>query len=327
MAKKRLRVGLVGCGRNMQHAHLDPIREDGAVQIAGIADPQPGAARQLMERWGSELPYHADWRRLLRDDTVDAVVISTPHRDHYEQASCALERGLHVLVEKPLALSWRHARALLDLAGRRRRRLVVSYQRHFRAPYIYARELIRQRKLGRLCGAVGYVSQHWGGMGGWRLEPELSGGGMFMDTGSHLVAAMLWLTGLEPARVSATMENGSLRVDLNASVQVRFRNGALGTLNTFGNAGRHDERLAVAGSEGSLVISGHQWRVGSVVVNDEPVRIPARIQDGSPDRAFYAWIRNGGRDYERPEFALRVAKLTEAAYRSAARGKPVRVAA
>ncbi|MEE9282245.1 MAG: Gfo/Idh/MocA family oxidoreductase [Myxococcota bacterium] len=325
MAKKKIKLGLIGCGANMTQAHVPRIKADGAVDIVGVADPAGPAAERLMERWGGELPYYADWRQLFRNGALDAVFISTPHRDHYLQARRALEAGLHVLIEKPLVIAPRHAKALIDLAGRKRRLLVVAYQRHWMAPYVYARELVRTRKLGRVRGVVGYVTQRWGGLGGWRLDPELAGGGMFMDTGSHLVASMLWVTGLEPRLVAATMDNAGQRVDINAVLQLSFANGALGTLNTFGNAGRHDERLAITGSDGSLVIRLHQWRVKSLLVNDEPAKIPARIKSASPDRAFFGWIRNGGKGYEKPAFALQVSRLSEAAYRSAERGAPVRV--
>ncbi len=326
MARKRLRVGLIGCGGNMMHAHLPALDADGAVEILGVADPVRSAAESLMDRWGDDLPYYSDWRALLRDEALDAVLISTPHSDHYAQARRALECGLHVLVEKPLVIAPRHAKALLHLAGRRRRLLVVAYQRHWMAPYIYARELVRGGKLGRVRGVVGYVTQRWGRLAdGWRLDPELSGGGMFMDTGSHLVASTLWVTGLRPRFVSAAMDNVGKRVDVNAVLQVRFQNGALGTLNTFGNAARHDERLAISGSEGSLVIRLHQWRVKSVLLNDEPAVLPRRIRQETPDAALLRWIRNGGQGYEKPAFALQVSRLTEAAYRSAARNAPVPV--
>ena len=325
MARKNLKVGLIGCGGNMRGAHLPRIRADGGVRIVGVADPVRAAADRLMERWGDEVPYHADWRKLLRDDSLDAVLISTPHSDHYAQARRALEAGLHVLVEKPLVIEPRHAKALIDLATRKRRLIVVAYQRHWMAPYVWAREVVRTKKIGQLRGVVGYVTQRWGGTSGWRLDPELAGGGMFMDTGSHLVAAMLWVTGLEPRVVSASMDNAGKRVDINAVINMQFKSGALGTLNSFGNAARHDERLALAGSEGSLVIHLHQWRIKSVLLNDEPAEIPARIQHGTPDQALFQWIRNGGKGYEKPAFALQVSRLTEAAYRSRQRKEPVRV--
>ena len=157
------------------------------------------------------------------------------------------------------------------------------------------------------------------------MVPELSGGGMFMDTGSHLVSSLLWITGLQPVEVSAFMDNRGKDVDIDAVVNARFANGALGSLNFIGSASRHDERLAIHGANGTLVFHLHQWGIREVLLNGEPLQVPKRVAEDTPDAALLRWIRNGGKGYERPDFAVEVAKFTEAAYKSAERGVPVRM--
>ena len=325
MPRKRLAVMLIGAGGNMRNAHVPRIAADGSVDIVGVADPVESQARALMDRAGSEFPYFSDWRRMLKDVEADGVLISTPHRDHYPQARACLDSGCHVLVEKPLVIQPGHAKRLLGLAHEKRLALVVAYQRHWMSHYVYARELIRRGMLGEIRGVVAYVTQNWLDVGGWRLDRALAGGGMFMDTGSHLVASMLWVTGLAPRILSASFDNAGRDVDINGGLVVRFGNDAIGTLTTTGNASHHDERLAISGSEGSLVLHLHQWRVRSMLLNDEPVDLPKRIRPSTPDAAFFGWIRNGLRNYERQDFALQVSRLTEAAYRSAAENAPVEV--
>ena len=125
--------------------------------------------------------------------------------------------------------------------------------------------------------------------------------------------------------LSASIDNAGRPVDINAAVSLSFEGGTSGALHTIGSAQLHDERLALAGDAGALVIHQHQWRVKSVLWNDEPAEIPARVKNESPDRAFFRALRNGGKGYEKPAFALQVSRLTDAAYRSAAKKKPVRV--
>ena len=134
------------------------------------------------------------------------------------------------------------------------------------------------------------------------------------------------MTGLEPMEVSAFMDKTDKQVDINAVVNIKFKGDAVGTLNTFGNALVHDERIAIHGSKGCIVFHLHQWRVRDVLVNGEPMKIPSRIREMSPDEAFFKWIRNGGRGYEAPDFALQVARVSEAAYKSVDARKPVKVA-
>ena len=325
MPKRRLSVALIGTGGNMRNAHVPRIAADGAISIAAVADPVESHARLLMDRAGRDIPYYLNWRTMLKDVEADAVLISTPHRDHYVQAKACLDSGRHVLVEKPLVVRPSHAKRLLALAAEHRLALVVAYQRHWMPHFVYARELLQRGAIGEIRGVVAYVTQNWLGVGGWRLDPDLAGGGMFMDTGSHLVASTLWVTGLQPTAVSASFDNSGRAVDVNGGAIVRFANGALGTLTTTGDASRHDERLAISGGEGSLVLHLHRWRVRSMLLNDEPVDLPKRIQPSTPDAAFFRWIRNGLRGYEPQDFALQVARLTEAAYRSAEENRSVKV--
>lgn len=324
MAKKKVRIGLIGCGGNMRNAHIPRLQADGAVELVAVADTAEEPARLLMEKWGADTLYYPDYRRMIRGEALDAVLISSPHATHYAQVRYALEQGLHVLVEKPLTMGSRQARTVVDLAKKKKRLLVVSYQRNFYPPHVYARELINKGALGKIGGVVAYVTQRWGGKG-WRMVPEFSGGGMFMDTGSHLVSSVLWITGLQPVEVSAFMDHRGKQVDIDAVVNARFRNGALGSMNFIGSASRHDERLAIHGDKGTLVFHLHQWQVRDVLLDGEPLVVPKRVVEDSPDAALLRWIRNGGKGYERAEFAVQVAKFTEAAYRSVARGKPVQV--
>ncbi len=325
MSKKKIRLGLIGCGGNMQRAHLPRLKADGEVEIIGVADPDDSQAKALMAEWGSEVAYYNDFRLLVRNEDLDAMLISSPHALHYEQARMSLQKGLHVLIEKPLTIASRQTKSLISLSDKLKLYLVVSYQRNYMAPHMFARELILGGELGELRGVVAYVTQNWGGARGWRLNPELSGGGMFMDTGSHLVASVLWMTGLEPVEVSAFIDNAGKVVDTNAVVNVRFKGSAMATLNTFGNTSVHDERIAIHGSKGCLVFHLHQWQVKSVLLNDKPLDIPSRIEETTPDEAFFKLIRNGGKGYSPPDFALQVARLSEAAYRSASGKKPVKV--
>ena len=154
MAKKKVRVGLIGCGGNMRNAHVPRLQADGAVDLAAVADTAEEPARLLMEKWGTETKHYNDYRKMIRDEDLAAVLISSPHSTLYAQVRYALQRGLHVLVEKPLTIGARRARALVDMARNKRRMLVVSYQRNFMPPHTYARELVKRGALGRINGVV-----------------------------------------------------------------------------------------------------------------------------------------------------------------------------
>ncbi len=102
MAKRKIRLGLIGCGGNMRGAHIPRLKADGGVELVAVADPEEASARRLLEAWGAEATYYADYQQMIGADALDGVLISSPHSTHYAQARYALERGLHVLIEKPL---------------------------------------------------------------------------------------------------------------------------------------------------------------------------------------------------------------------------------
>ena len=325
MAKQILSVVLVGAGGNMRNAHVPRLLADKRTKIAGVADPEESHAKLLEEKVGYSVPFFTNWQAMLKNVESDGVVISTPHKHHNLQIKRSLEGGRHVLVEKPMVIHPKHANALLQLASRVNRVLVVAYQRHWMPEYAYAKELIARGEIGEIKGVTGYVTQDWTSIDGWRLDPELGGGGMFIDTGSHLVAAMLWVSGLKPKRVWASHDRAGNKVDVNMVCHMFFEGGAVGTLTTVGNAARHDERLVFAGDKGSLVLHMHQWGVKSLLLNDEPVQVPRRIRPMTPDAAFLNAIRKGVDTIEPADFAYQVSQLTDAAYKSAGENKPISI--
>ncbi len=326
MATRKIRIGLIGCGRNMRNAHVPRLLADKAAQVVSVADPDEAGVAAMYEKLGAKVPAYTDWRRMTAEQPLDAVLISTPHNQHYDQTCECLNKGLHVLIEKPLTPSAKDNQALIDLAARTGKILDVAYQRCFAREFEYGRRILIAGRIGQIRGIVAYVTQAWYKAGGWRKDPVQAGGGMMMDTGSHLVAIVLWMTGLRPVEVSAMIDNCGEPVDITSVVSVRFDSGAVGTLNFIGNAERHDERLAIHGDKGCLVYHQHQWRMQSMLLNDDQVTIPARFKETTPDAAFLKHIRTG-KGYEPPAYAVEVARLTEAAYKSArVGGKPVKLA-
>jgi len=310
----------------MQWYHLPNLLKDKRVQLTAVADPSPAQTVTLLAKAGLTLPAYTDYKEMIRREKLDAVFICTPHSLHYEQVRFALLAGLHVLVQKPFTVRSDHAFKLTALAEKQSRCLMVAYQRFYHGQAMYARELIAKGYIGDVRGVACYITQDWDTRAlGWRKDPALAGGGFMMDTGSHLVSSMLAITGLKPVEVTAATENYGNRVDISSVVTIRFSNGALGSLNFFGNTKVHDECMAIQGSKGCIVLRSHAWKPKPLLVNDEPVTIPARVKSSNPDTTFINWICNGGKGYVPPRIAIDTIKLTEAAYRSSLEKKAVKI--
>ncbi|HTL52434.1 MAG TPA: Gfo/Idh/MocA family oxidoreductase [Planctomycetota bacterium] len=325
MAKK-IRLGLIGCGGNMRNAHVPRFKNHPGLVLAAVCDPFEDALKLIVEKYGSPVPSFTDFRKMLNTVELDAVMISTPHNQHFAQAKMALEKGLHVLVEKPLVIESKHAKALLALAKKKKKILHVSYQRHHTAVYRHLRALVASGTIGKIQSFTGYVTQNWIRAGGWRKDPVQSGGGMFMDTGSHLVASTMFLTGLEPLSVTAVVDNCGEPVDINAVVAIRCKGGALGNLTTIGSALLHDEVLTIHGDKGTLGLHQHQWKALEIWLNGQILEIPKNVPNDTPDVSFLQWVIGKNlKAYEAPIYALQVARLSEAVYASAKKGKTIKV--
>lgn len=325
----QIRIGFIGTGGNAR-SHIASMARTEGVEIAAFADPSEQSLKVALERLGRPVPTFADHRQMLAAIPLDGVVISTPHTLHYQQVMECLDRGLHVEVEKPMACTSADARAIITKQQETGKVVLIGYQRHYEPRFRWARDRIREGAIGRVTFVQCYQSQNWlrGTRGKWRQVPELSGGGQLNDSGSHLVDIILWATDLAPAEVTAYIDNRDAPVDINSAVSVRFTNGALGTISVVGDqvASGMWEDITIAGDKGIIWMR----QGGDVFIATEENLTPTRVTDfgqpiGDKDQNFIAAIRGEAKVEVPPICGLRVIELTEAAWRSAAAGRPVAV--
>jgi predicted dehydrogenase len=263
---------------------------------------------------------------MLKAGQLDAVVVQSPHTVHYAQIRDSLKRGLHVLTEKPMVCTIRDAKALLRQAEKCGRVLMISYQRHFDPQFRYMRDQIRKGAIGEVEYVQAVLSQEWLRITAntWRQVLAESGGGQLNDSGSHLVDILMWVTGMKVREVFAIQENFKGEVDINATLSMRFENGALGSLSIIGNAPGWWEDHTIVGSRGAFYL-----RFGAGLVQQDalgrqkPVKLPKYTKN--PDANFVDAVLGKDEVQTPPECGLRVMEVTEAAWKSAATGKPVRV--
>ncbi|CAA9531936.1 MAG: oxidoreductase domain protein [uncultured Thermomicrobiales bacterium] len=328
-----VRVGLVGCG-GVAGWHAGNLGGIAGVEIAGLADPNDESVRRIKAAVPAlaGVPAFGSAEELYAAVALDAVEINTPHTLHHGQVLEALDHGLHVLCEKPMACSPEDARAIADRAALGDRLMTVSYQRRVDPAYSYLRRVVASGELGEIQTASVTVGQNWKSLtaGSWRQDPSLSGGGMLMDSGSHLVEALLALTGQPVAAVAATVDDAGSPVDINATALVRFAGGAQGQITVIGDlATVWIERVLVSGTGGVLVYETdpqHPWRTGRVqhyrdgtVI--QPLGLPAPFP--SMDAAWIAAIRGTAENPAPAEIGVAVADLTDAIYRAARTGQVV----
>ena len=248
-----MRMGLIGTGR-IGRLHARTLRRIAGVTEVLVADAAPERARALADELGlTAVDQVADLYR----DGVDGVVIAAATSAHASLIHQALDAGVPVFCEKPVAVDVAGTREVVDRAASGRVPLQIGFQRRFDAGYRAAREAVRRGELGWLHTLRAVTAD--------QFPPHASfiptSGGLFRDCSIHDFDVLHWLTGREVLTVQALGANRGAAffreggdVDTCAAL-LRFDDDTLGVVSAsrYNGAG-HDVRLEVCGSEGTLVV-------------------------------------------------------------------------
>ncbi|GAA0235436.1 Gfo/Idh/MocA family protein [Haladaptatus pallidirubidus] len=329
---EKLRVGVIG-GGYIGTTVGRQFEEDPRSTVVAIADvsepPRDEAGDTLYVGQGSR---YEDYAEMLDAEELDAVLIGTPHVFHYEQTMAALDEGLHVLCDKPLTTDREKARELAERSEQEDQLLMVGYQRHLNQAFIRARERWDETNLTpRFISAE--ITQNWISRfeETWRTDPDLSGGGNLYDTGSHLIDAVLWTTGLKPTSVQADMKfaDEENRVDERAQLVVEFEGGASASIAVYSDAPCVREHIHIWDDDGALYLEGRQWepRQLTEIEADSTTVVPFMDNRRHESKAgsFIDCIESGKEPPATARDAFAVTALTEAAYESARTGERISI--
>lgn len=324
----KVRIGFIGVG-GIAHGHVNRLKKRPEVSIVAMADPSQESIARIKDRQGlQDVPAFSDYQDMLAKVEMDGVVIASPHTLHFEQIMACLDKGCHVLTEKPMVCRQDHAKQVLAKADEKQKILMISYQRHYFPEFIYIKDRIQSGALGELTFVSALQGQDWlrGCRGTWRHTMELSGGGQLNDSGSHLVDIILWVTGLRAAEVFSFIENFDVPVDINSATSIRFTNGALGSITVMGDCPGWWEDITFLGKEGVMYYrNGRLFENiranGRDVVEVSRDNLPA---GGDPDNNFVDSILGLDEPKTPGVCGLRVIELTEGAWESAKTGRPYR---
>jgi predicted dehydrogenase len=256
---KKLRGAVVGYGFIMDKGHAAGYRQRADVEIVAIADISDDRRAAAAAAW-PEARLYADHAALLEAEAggLDFVDIATPPSDHAEITHAALDAGLHVLCEKPLAATIDEARAMLRHANRAQR-VIYPCHNYKHAPVIKAvRGVIDAGRIGKvhLVTLQTFRDTHAKGVPGWRTdwrrERRYSGGGIAMDHGSHtFYLAFEWLRAYPTAITARAVTMGPFDTEDDFSCSLRFPTG-VASAHLSWNAGVRKVMYTVHGERGAI---------------------------------------------------------------------------
>jgi virulence factor len=233
-----LRIGVVGAGNIASIAQLPTLVARDDVDLRALVtrrdDPQP-----LMRRWGFRSAYPTV-KAMLEAEELDAVFILTPRSEHAQATRLALQSGVDVFCEKPLATTAAEAQSLAELALQNERVLMVGFNRRFAPVY----------EAGHAAFADGGAS--------FCIAQKNRAGSEYRATfenAIHMVDLLRWYCGGEPADVTAHAAGVDRWQEDGVSALIRFDNGNTGVLVAARNAGRWEEKLDAYGGGVTVTIS------------------------------------------------------------------------
>jgi predicted dehydrogenase len=203
-----LRVGIIGSGAIVQVAHLPTLRKLKTVEVRAVCDTDLPKARAIADRFGVKNAFD-DIEDLLGYEELDALVLCTPNHLHESHILAALSAGLHVLVEKPLALSSASAQKIARAAEKSGKVVLVGMNHRYRPDVQLVRSFVQSGELGTVDSVRGswHVFRASRAQLGWRQKRELSGGGAMLDLGLTMIDLAFWLAGNPvPERVTAVLD-------------------------------------------------------------------------------------------------------------------------
>ena len=327
---KDIRIGMMGMGGFM-NVHSEALGKIAGVKVVALCDPvaKNRANHKARHAHLADAAEYGDYKAMLKREALDAVVIASPHVNHFEQIMASLDKGLHVLVEKPMVSKISHGVQVVKKVRQTGLVLTIGYHRHTDGTYRYVRREIAAGAIGKVQSIAAFQCQEWkkACKGLWRQVPELSCGGQLNDSGSHLVDIVLWMTGLQAETVSAQIDNCGTKVDINSAVNVRFTSGAVGTITVIGDAPSWWEDISIVGDKGAFHIRQGLGMTQQLGMRDASLVVDAKaLGSASVSFDFIRAVKGEGKPVAPAECGLRVIELTEAAWKSGAQGgKPVRV--
>jgi predicted dehydrogenase len=353
---ERIKVGIIGTGGIAQTVHIPNFKKVENVEVSAIADINKEKIQYVAKKFGIKQTF-TEWEKLM-DSDIDAVVICSPNAFHAEQSIKAMEKGKHVLCEKPVCLTAREVKSVFSVSEKTGKKFMAAFPRRFSGEAKVLKPMIDNGDFGEIYYIkAGYLRRRGiPGLGTWFTNKKLAGGGPMMDVGVHMLDLVMYLSGAPMPEIiigslynkfkdSATdggwppaetrkgdKASGKMEVEELAAGFVKLSNGA--TLFIEASWAGNSE----VGLKGSLFGTRAGVQIPDPLDSKNPLRIysenrgvltdtipavPASNAFQEEAEHFIECIRENREPITKKHEILSVVSIIEGIYKSAETGKPV----
>jgi predicted dehydrogenase len=342
-----VKLAIIGSGA-IAGFHMDNVAKmDGAAKAVAACDIDADRVKEFAE--SRDIPrYYTDYTKLLENETPDAVLVATPNYAHMEPTVAALEAGISVYCEKPMAMNVGEAERMVAAAKASKGVLTIGHHMRFQSDSAYVHQAVESGELGDVYFAR-TVMHRRGGVPWWGAFhiKDKSGGGALIDIGVHVIDLVMWLMG-SPTPVQVTGQTydklakrtdgerpnqdpekaGEFDVDDFATAYVKMSNGASLAIEcswASNIAEGHQSNVELYGDEGGATLHplGIYTQRHGQFVNLAPHSLPKAQAHAEAMGHFLRVVKGEAENAVKPEETLNVQRILDGIYESSKTGKTV----
>ena len=315
-----LKWGVLGAGSVAQRRAMPAIHKATGAELHALFSRDAARAKQLAMEHNATMAYNSI-EALLSDSALDAIYVSTPVNLHCDQVIAAAERGLHVLCDKPMALTPEACERMIAACNANGVHLQVCFLFRFHSCFQQIKTWVNAGRFGKIVhGRMPFLKKYLLAADEWRADPEKGGGGCLMDLGAHSVDLLRYLIG-EVKEVSAFCDSAihNYRVEETGGILMRFENGAQAFTDLSFSVAQCDIVLELYGTEGTVwVYNDNGWQIQTHFEGEKQVS-PSPYEDLYQHQFehFAECVKTGAAALASGMDGLRTNAILAAAYRSA----------
>lgn len=347
--KNQLNVGVIGAGWWATSAHIPGIVQHPRANLFAVQNRTQKKAKKVAKDFNADFSYE-DYKELVLNRELDAVVISSTPNVHFEQAKFALEHGKHVLIEKPMTFTADEARELCRLATKNELELLVSCPWHYTRHGLRARQMVQDGLLGNLkmisilmtnpvdklikgmdtSPTHGLNEVYMEPNAGSYSDPAIAGGGQIYTQVSHAGAYLPFLSGVSAKEVYAKFDNAGSENDIYNALTITMDDGILVNLSSTGATptSTRNYEVRLFGDKGIILLE--LWK-GTMsfhpftgdVIEYEPLTADEIYPDRAPVLNFIDAVLGLDKNGSPGELGLAAMEIIEAACHSNQSGKSI----
>ena len=309
----------------MGRHHSEKLIADGRGTVVALFDADRMMATRLQSELWPAAVVASSLAELTSLQGIDAAIICTPTLEHFAQAKSCLNRGWHVLCEKPLASDRTQILELIQMAKEARLKkqaFSLGYQRRFTSLFRTLRREVVSGQWGQVKSIASHNVENWQSTipGTWRDDPNQNPGGFLTDAGSHKLDALFYVTGLTPVEVFSRSQSCGSRVEIVTSVSALLSHNVTLTIDFIGNAQYLSEDLHIHCERADLMLRHDElW----IAQNGRRSKLEANEPESNPVTGLLDTILSGQPDLSPPEAALYVYIMTQSILQSSRTGQSV----